>query len=463
GERLVDRLCKSGVLSKENVDAVLTQAGGGLLLGDIPIEDCKIVVAASAGATEKLMAQTLAEAIGKLYGKTPRILTDEAPQGRGEITVGQTSRAISAEAKNLKQDEAGVFIEGDSLCICAQSTTWLRRATNWFIENHLTEKREKRLIASDSECGQILENPIFSAIPAGDPHILYDGETGYYYAVYSAPKNDRVTLYRAKTIAELGKAQGKDVYVAGADREIKHKLFAPELHKVDGKWYIYASGATSTEDKNETPSRSVRLFCLEAIGDDPFGDYIFKGFLNDDILAIDAHVFTYKGENYVSAARILSGVGNTIMLAKLENPWTVDTARVAVISTPVLGYETLSGRINEGPFAFEHDGKLFILYSCNDGPNYSLGLLELTGDDLLNKTSWTKHDKAVFTGTASVISPGHCSVFLSPDGSQYWLAYHTSNKAVGRAISIKRFTFDENGQPVLGQPTLGESFFGPRG
>ena len=464
GDNIADRLCKSGAVSEEKMKSVL-HLTSGLSLGDTPIADCKIVVGASAGATENLVAETVAEEIGKLYGKTPQIVTDETAASGGEIIVGQTSRALSAQGKTLGADEAGVFVGEDALCLYGSSNTWLRRAASYFIETYLTGKMNKSLTAADSESGTLLANPVFSRVSAGDPHILYDNETGYYYAVYSAPKNDRVTLYRSKTLAGLGDAEGKDIYVAGDDKEIKHKLYAPELHKVDGKWYIYASGATSTEDKKDSASKSIRLFCLEAVSDDPYGDYIFKGFLNDVIWAIDAHVFTYQGVNYICAARILSGSGNTIMIAKLENPWTIDTKRVSVIATAVLDFETLSGKINEGPFAFEHDGKLFILYSCNSVSSafYSLGLLELTGGDPLVKGSWTKHQTAVFTGTDSVVSPGHCSVFFSPDGSQYWLAYHVRNTTTGRRmVCVKKFDFDENGQPVFGQPTLGSYFFAPK-
>ncbi|MBQ9429488.1 MAG: family 43 glycosylhydrolase [Clostridia bacterium] len=460
GERIADRLCKAGAVSEEKMNEILHKPNG-LMLGETSIADCRIVLPAAAGATEKLVAETLAEQIGNLYGKTPAIVTDDTAKADGEILVGATNRALSAAGANLGQDEAALLVKDGDLCLCGSSTTWLRRVTNYFIETYLGEKMDKRLTDADSERGELIVNPIFSKVAAGDPDIVYDPETDYYYAVYSAPKNDRVTLYRAKTVGGLGSAVGKDVYVAGDDKEIKHKLYAPELHKVDGKWYIYASGATSTEDKKDAASKSIRLFCLEATSDDPFGDYRFKGFLNDTIWAIDAHVFTYKGENYVCAARILSG--NTIMIARLENPWTIDTKRVSVLASATYDFETQSGKINEGPFVFEHDGRLFLLYSCNSvsSPYYSLGMLEMTGEDILSKNSWTKRTHAVFEGTASVVSPGHCSVFMSPDGSQYWLAYHIRGNG-GRQVCVKQFTFDAEGEPIFGRPTTGSYFFAPK-
>ena len=133
------------------------------------------------------------------------------------------------------------------------------------------------------------------------------------------------------------------------NREIKHKLYAPEIARVDGKRDIYASGATSTEDKGPSPSKSIRRVL-------PRGgerrsvrlDDAFKGFLNDTIFAIDAHAFEpERCENYVAFARILKRQRNH-GFARLENPWTIDTKRVSAISSATYGFETKSGKINEG-------------------------------------------------------------------------------------------------------------------
>ncbi len=294
-----------------------------------------------------------------------------------------------------------------------------------------------------------LTNPV-RAEQSADPCIRYDSETGYYYAVYTSPAADRIILYRAKKLADLGTAEGKVVYYGGENAEIKHKLYAPEITKMDGKWYIYASGATSMEDKDKTPSRSIRLFCLEALTDDPYGEYQFKALLNKDLWAIDTHAFTYKGVHYVAFARI--GGGNHVAIAKLTNPWTMDTEQINTISSPTLPFETREGKVNEGPFTFEHDGRFFMLYSANTTFKefYCIGILELTGEDLLNKDCWTKTDHAVFSGTSDIESPGHCSVFLSPDGSEHWLAYHYRDG--NRKLAVHKFTFDETGFPVFGTP-----------
>ncbi len=467
GDKICDRLVKSGAVSAAIMEDVMQfhSSTAVTTIGGKPITEFKIVLSVDATANDSRVANEIITAVQKQYGVTLATVTDDTAATDGEIVVGKTARAISAKHGDLGTNLASLLIEGKNVALSGASNTVLRRLSSYFVRECI--EAPKALTDADSVKDELLLNPVRATPSAGDPCIVWDPETEYYYAVYSAPKNDRVTLYRVKNIADLATAEGKDVYVAGDDKEIKYKLYAPEIKKMDGKWYIYASGATKTkaEEAGQTASRSIRLFCLEAQSADPFGEYKFKAFLNDTLWAIDAHPFTYKGVNYIACARILSG--NVITVARLENPWTIDIKRVSVIATATYPFETQDGKINEGPFTFESpDGRLFLLYSANSVTSdfYSLGLLELTGDDVLSKPSWTKRDTAVFAGTDAILSPGHCSVFRSPDGSEYWLTYHYRNKAMGvRSLSVQPFTFVD-GQPVFGEPlSQTEAFFPPSG
>lgn len=464
GDKICDRLVKSGVVDAAKMQAVVGKAPAesALTIGGAPISSFNIVISVNANATAKLLANNLASAIEANCKVKPAVVTDDTAVSANEIVIGDTTRAISAKAIGHGENDVAVIIEGTSVAIGGSSNTLLRRAINYFMDNYIIDKTAP-VTDADTYVGTLLANPVRSYGQNGDPCIVYDNETEYYYALYSAPKNDRVILYRSKTLAGLGQldtADGKEIYVAGDDKEIKHKLYAPELKKMDGKWYIYASGATSVEDKGEKASASIRLFCLEAKTSDPYGDYQFKAFLDPDIWAIDAHPFTYKGVNYIAFARIRGG--NIISVAKLTNPWTIDNSKVTVISTALYDFETQSGSINEGPFTFESpDGRLFMLYSANSvsSPYYCLGILEFTGDDILSKPSWTKHKSPVFSATSDIAAPGHCSVFKSPDGTEYWLAYHFQSS--GRKLGTQKFTFDETGFPYFGEPLSPTTYYAP--
>ena len=467
GDRICDRLVKAGAVDAQIMAEIFAQpSSGGLRIGGAAITEYTIVIGAEANAIETIAANDLAAAVKTAYGVEIPVVTDAQAPAAKEIAIGTTNRAISQSAGTLTDIEAAILIDGTAVCIRGASNTILRRACQYFIAEYIEDAPTIDLTNEDSKMRDLIQNPLRASAPGGDPCIVYDGETQYYYALYSAPQNDRVTLYRAKTLSELRTAEGKDIYVASDTGEIKHKLYAPEIVKVDGKWYIYASGATDLSEKeNGQPAKSIRLFCLEATSDDPYGDYIFKGFLSDTIWAIDAHVFTYAGKNYITCARILNG--NVIAIAELENPWTIDHKRVSVISSAVLDFETQDGKINEGPYTFEHDGRLFLVYSANNvtSPYYCLGLLEFTGTDILAKPSWTKVETPMLTAGNNVYAPGHCSVFLSPDGTEYWLAYHARTTEKGnRYLHVQKFDFDESGMPVFGKPVSQyESMFAPSG
>ena len=71
-------------------------------------------------------------------------------------------------------------------------------------------------------------NPVF---PVGSsPRLIHHG--GYYY--YTQTMNDHVSVWKAPRIADIANAQEHVVYAPG---DIYH-ISAPQLHMIDGKWYL---------------------------------------------------------------------------------------------------------------------------------------------------------------------------------------------------------------------------------
>jgi hypothetical protein len=109
---------------------------------------------------------------------------------------------------------------------------------------------------------------------------------------------------------------------------------------------------------------------------------------------------------------------------------------------------------------------VYVFYSGSacESPDYALGVLELTGTDVLAKSSWTKSSAAVFRRNDAgwVWGTGHNGFFTSPDGTETWVVYHgvtnsggtpTGSCSAGRSVRIGKVTFDAAGKPQLGQPT----------
>src|SRR3546814_18337548 len=80
-------------------------------------------------------------------------------------------------------------------------------------------------------------------------------------------------LWRTDNIADLAKAEKRVVWTPPAKGPNAHSIWAPELHRLDGKWYLYYSATASgfQDDKHRA------VFVLENSGADPLqGEWIEK-------------------------------------------------------------------------------------------------------------------------------------------------------------------------------------------
>lgn len=306
-------------------------------------------------------------------------------------------------------------------------------------------------------------NPL---LPSGaDPWSIY--KDGYYYYMHTL--GNKLVIWKTRNLAQLKSAKADTVFVPPTGTPYSKQLWAPEIHFIQNKWYIYFA---ADDGKNE----NHRLYVLENASKDPMkGEWIFKGKLVDstDKWAIDASVFQHKGQLYM----IWSGwEGNVngqqdIYISKMKNPWTMEGKR-ARLSSPTYEWERHGDLhdadnpphvyVNEGPEFLSHGDQVFLIYSASGcwTENYSLGMLSAKANsNLLDSTSWTKHPLPVFTASVEngVYAPGHNSFFKSPDGTEDWILYH-ANSAPGqgcgkhRSPRAQKFTWNSDGAPDFGIP-----------
>lgn len=320
----------------------------------------------------------------------------------------------------------------------------------------------------------------------GDPWVTY--HDGWYY--YMVTGNG---FYVAKS-RELERVNSNPVSVFnisdlgdGVNLSIAKELWAPELHFIDGYWYIYftaydgesyAEGSTTTVTGT---AKNHRMYVLKSKTDDAQGEYEFIGqikeldsdYSNDSGYknatykikpghwAIDQTVFKWNGKLYTawSGWSGYTNLDQRIYIAEMSDPCTISSKRVE-LSRPEFAYETYSviPAVNEGPQALiSPDGKtLNIAFSVNrfDDPSYALGMLTLKpSGDPLNSDDWTKTENPVFETNEenSTYSVGHCSFVPSPDKSEYYVVYHarggedtTTNP---REIRTQQFFWNEDGTP----------------
>jgi GH43 family beta-xylosidase len=307
---------------------------------------------------------------------------------------------------------------------------------------------------------ETLKNPIVEQ--RADPWV-YKHTDGYYYFTASVPEYDRIEVRRSKTIHGLGEAEPVVAWRKHENGLMSANIWAPEIHFVDGKWYIYFAAA------REDAIFDHRMYVLENDSANPLeGNWIEKGQVKTEweTFSLDATTFEHKGQRYyVWAQRDPEIVGNSnLYIAKMVNPWTIVGPQV-MITTPEYGWEKIGFLVNEGAAVLKKHGKIFISYSASATDyNYCMGLLTADeNSDLLNPSSWVKTKGPVFKSNEenSQYGPGHNSFTISEDDRQDILVYHARNyrEIVGdplwdpnRHTRAQVFTWNEDGTPNFGVP-----------
>ena len=309
---------------------------------------------------------------------------------------------------------------------------------------------------------QTFTNPL---LPSGaDPWVIY--RDGYYY--YMNTTGNDLTIWKTRNIADLKNADKKVVWTPPPTGPDSHEIWAPELHFLSGKWYIYFAADAG---KNETH----RLFVLENSSPDPLtGDWVFKGKLADssDKWAIDPTVFEEHGKAYVVWSGWEGDENGTqsIFIAQLKNPWTIKGKR-AKLSSSQYPWEKVGDLpdgnpphvdVNEGPEILEHDDKVFLIYSASGcwTDYYELGMLTASAkSNPLNPASWKKAPRPVFweSPDARAYGTGHNAFFKSPDGKQDWILYHANSAphqgcGTFRSPRAQPFGWNPDGTPNFGRP-----------
>jgi len=330
-------------------------------------------------------------------------------------------------------------------------------------------------------CGQDVPSADQSAVDPGtssctfsnpiadgaDPWVVRRND--WYYLVEST--DGGISVYRSKKLTDLKRNEVR-VWSAPEEGWNQSHLWAPELHFVNGRWYIYYAAGRAGP-----PFIHQRSGVLQSVADDPQGEYRSRGqlYTGDDLSArteniwgIDVTVGRIDGQLYAvwSGWKQNRDDDNTpqhLYIAEMKNPWTMGSDRVRISSPTAPWEQGTELDINEGPTLLKNEGDIFILYSTRESwlPAYRMGQLRLEGPsvDPLTPENWVKRGP-VFQGTEEVHGVGHASFTTSPDGTEDWIVYHTKKTTEpgwDRFIFTQPFTWGESGNPQFGTPSPPDS------
>lgn len=412
------------------------------------------------------------------------------PNGAGSVTVhvvSNTAWTIESQDSWLTSDKAGGTGNMSVKINYGDNTTSKRTGVVRF-----SAKGVPSVELKVTQTELTFTNPI-AGIP--DPWIVKQGD--YYYFC----KADGKGINIAKSTKLTGFPATTRVWTAPTDANGNKpwnvaEIWAPELHFIDGRWYIYyAAGRPQAESNSYNYQRSG---VLRAKTNDPMGAWEDMGmlFTGDNYkagepvtaantnYAIDLAVFKLNKQMYAvwSGYPVTNEEGNQFLyIAKMDNPYTISSSRQA-ISKPQKSWERIEGKLNEGPAFLKNKekGKFFVVYSCNGSwtKNYRLGYIQLTDtlSDPLVASNWQKSANEVFYRNDDTVNPksgvngvGHCCFTKSPDETEDWIVYHvkafnTNGEWANRHTFIQKFTWNEDGTPFFGKPVgWGEALALPSG
>ena len=198
---------------------------------------------------------------------------------------------------------------------------------------------------------------------------------GKYY--YTQGSESRIILWETSDITNLDDSLKKPVWIP-TDPSNSHHLWAPELHRINNKWYIYFAADDGNMDNHQ-------IYVIENEAATPTeGKFVMKGRIptdKDNNWAIHASTFEHNGQRYMlwcgwQKQRIDSET-QCIYIASMENPWTLSSDRV-LISKPEYEWEcqwvnpdgsktAYPIHVNEAPHFFQpkNKDKVCIFYSAS--------------------------------------------------------------------------------------------------
>lgn len=282
------------------------------------------------------------------------------------------------------------------------------------------------------------ENPFIEE--RADPYVV-DGADGYYYftASYPAYGNvnkgyDRIILRRSETVAGLRNAEEKIIWKAHESGILAKHIWAPEMHRINGVWYMFFAAGSSSD------VWAIRPYVLRCEGSDPYNDAwtecgqmqasagdtdSFQSF------SLDMTYFENNGKHYLIWAEIKGD--SSLFMAEInpDEPWKL-ISKPILLTKPEYDWELVNHRVNEGAAVLKTGNKIYVYFSASGtGSEYCVGKLEADADaDLMNVKSWKKYNAPALSSAnvSGESGPGHNS-FVTDENGNLLIVYHARPSA----------------------------------
>jgi xylan 1,4-beta-xylosidase len=282
-----------------------------------------------------------------------------------------------------------------------------------------------------------------------DPDVIND--RGIYYMVATLAPFANFT-YRDPNRPNYGSAPGIAIY-SSRDLKVwkfedwlykssdipdtapyKHQFWAPEIHKIDGRYYIIFGASNWIADKYNITGK-MGYYQFIAVADKVTGPYEHTTALQGP--GVDTSLFQDDdGKTYVVWPW---NEIHPVDLSQIDRGIVTVGPKISQTTTPdqfrANGHDWHADAAVEGPYMIKHGGIYYSLYACNYGGVYATGVSTATS----LSGPWTLDPRGpVFNG-------GHQSEFIGPNG-QWWACDKHENTNISQWVSIDPITFGSDGR-----------------
>ena len=295
-----------------------------------------------------------------------------------------------------------------------------------------------------------------------DPFILADSASGNYYMYCSSSVKGEsgqslggVAVYRSSNLRDWdGPIQ---VCAVPADNWITGRVWAPEVHKHNGKYYLFATINTDIEWKGRKEGwspytyRGTQIFRSDS-PEGPFEALSRMPATPIDEMALDGTLWVEDGVPYMvychEWVQTVDGGMNVVKLSDdlseaVGQPVRLFNASAAKWSTGASN----GSYVTDGCFLYRtKDGKLLMIWSSFMNGEYAIGVAESTTGKVMGP--WKQIDEPLFNRDG-----GHGMLFKDFDGELH-LVIHVPNSPSGMERA-RIFDIEDTGSGLrLKQPQL---------
>jgi len=343
---------------------------------------------------------------------------------------------------------------------------------------------------SAQETAATYTNPL--AVTIADPYVMREPDGGSYYMYGTGGRG--ASAFPGFTSMDLvhWTPVGETYRRNPADSWCTDDFWAPEVYHVKNRYYMVYSAQWRNNPNNEKENFRIGMAVSDKPGG-PFHDIRNAPLFDPGYPAIDGDIlFDSDGRMYLFYSRccykhpveseLAQWARARKLYSEIEESWIygveVKPDFSGIVGEPAImlrppvalgdeatAWENLSvtsGEVNrrwtEGPCAFRHGGRYYLMYSANhyQGENYSLGYA--TAQHPLGPYRKAANNPVLRKNTdrgGTVSGPGHNCVMLSPDGSEMFCLYAARTVATGprRVLLMDRVSIAKDGVLTIQGPT----------